>query len=1163
MGEINWTPSQRKAIEASGISLAVSAAAGSGKTSVLTRRITERVCSGTADVSRLLVVTFTRAAAAELVTRIEKALSEESVKNPSDKRLIRQMLLLPSAKISTIDGFCLDLIRENFQDTGISGFGVLDADAEKIMKLDIADELISDYYDGNVSKENEISDFPKFSDTLGSPSSDNALAPVTVKLHDFYSGCVNREKAIKDPPENAEFHLSFWGKAIYGIASELARHYMNFFDTALKTIRASEGASGWEAAFEADYDLCRVLYNKLFLGAPYEDIREYLSDFESRSVKCGQVKSQFKTPELEYFKNIRDKKFKKELAELRKNFFSCTGDMLKKALSETESLQNDLIKFFREYDRRLSDEKKRRHMLGFSDIERIALDLLYDSDNDCPTAAAKEISLRFDEVYIDEYQDTNELQNKIFTLIARENNLFTVGDIKQSIYDFRGAEPSIFTAQLDSRKKYGEQNGDKAAKLFLSENFRSADKVINLTNAVFSTIMNTDGKISYGDDEKLVCGKTKLISPLPEMHIVCKSDENPSLTEAAVAAEKISALISSGEVKAGDIAVLIPTGAYASDIAAELEKRGVPCRNGTAKEFFQSPEVLLALSLLNTIDNPSRDVYLAATLKSPLYGVTLDELIYIRRCKKTGSLYSALKAFTEKTGFAKGKRFLSDHEQFRSRAKICTCGELVREVYSKTKITALCGGDKTGVNTNLCRLYDYARSFESGGSRGLYAFISFIDELIDTDSKVDMSGFGGGADAVRIMTVHGSKGLEFDTVFFCDTSRGFNRDSAKDNAVAVRGMPLAPRIYENAKRIETPMRRAATEIQFSRQSEEKCRLLYVALTRAKRRLVITGSCDEKNAKKYDFTDPSSECSLRRSIFSAYARKKCKSMLDLICTGLSEHPELCSIDFITELDKAEKPQTKTEEKNAGTYAEGRYLAEKRLDFVYPHELLSRIPSKLSVSKLFPDVLDEKDDSAKTDALPAPSEPIVPVFIAGESDSGASRGTAMHTFMQFFDFGYVDKFGVKAEIKRLAENKFLFSGDSEKLNVRKLERFFASPLATLMRDAEILYREKRFIIFYPAESFSEDEKTKEALKGERLMVQGVIDCAAKTKNGELILIDYKTDFFPDETGEDEIKKILAERHSRQLGYYKYACRELFGKSPDHTYIYSFALDGTVEI
>ena len=218
MGEINWTPSQRKAIDASGISLAVSAAAGSGKTSVLTRRITERVCSGAADVSRLLVVTFTRAAAAELVTRIEKALSEESVKNPSDKRLIRQMLLLPSAKISTIDGFCLDLIRENFQDTGISGFGVLDADAEKIMKLDIADELISDYYDGNVSKENEISDFPKFSDTLGSPSSDNALAPVTVKLHDFYSGCVNREKAIKDPPENAEFHLSFWGKAIYGIA---------------------------------------------------------------------------------------------------------------------------------------------------------------------------------------------------------------------------------------------------------------------------------------------------------------------------------------------------------------------------------------------------------------------------------------------------------------------------------------------------------------------------------------------------------------------------------------------------------------------------------------------------------------------------------------------------------------------------------------------------------------------------------------------------------------------------------------------------------------------------------------------------------------------------------------------------------------------------------
>lgn len=1163
MGRIELTEQQKDAINACGLSLAISAAAGSGKTSVLTRRITERVCSGKADISRLLIVTFTRAAAAELVTRIEKALNDESVKNPADKRLIRQMLLLPSAKISTIDGFCLDLIRENFQDTGIAGFGVLDADAEKIMKLEIADELISDYFDGNVSKENEISDFPKFSDTIGSPSSDGVLAPAIVKLHEFYSGCVDRDKAIKNPPENTDFHHSFWGKAIYGIAIELARHYMNFFDTALRTIRTSEGASGWEAAFEADYDLCRILYNKLFLGAPYGDIREYLSSFESYSVKCGQVKTQFKTPELEYFKSIRDKKFKKDLAELRKNFFSCTDDALQRAISETENTQSAIIKFFREYDRRLSEEKKRRHMLGFSDIERIALNLLYDADHDCPTAAAKEISSHFDEVYIDEYQDTNELQNKIFTLIAREDNLFTVGDIKQSIYDFRGAEPSIFTAQLDGRKKYGKQGSEKAAKLFLSKNFRSGDKIINLTNAVFSAIMNTDGNISYGEDEKLVCGAINTVSPIPEMHIICKSADNPSLTEAAFVAERMSALISSGEVKAGDIAVLIPTGAIASDIASELEKRGIPCRNGTAKEFFQSPEVLLALALLNTIDNPSRDVYLAATLKSPLYGVTLDELIYIRRHKKTGSLYSALKAFTEETGFKKGERFLSDHEQFRNRAKICTCGELVREVYSKTKIMALSGGSKAGVSANLRRLYDYARSFEIGGNRGLYAFISFINELIDTDAKVDMSGFGGGADAVRIMTVHGSKGLEFDTVFFCDTSKGFNRDSSKDNAPAVRGMPLAPKIYENAKRTDTPLRRAATETQASRQSEEKCRLLYVALTRAKRRLVITGSIDEKNAGKYDFTNPASECSLRRRTISSYARKKCKSMLDLICTGLSDTTGLCSINFVSELAPTEKLRIKSESKYDGTYAEGRYLAQKRLDFVYPHELLSRIPSKLSVSKLFPDVLDEKDASAEIDRPPVADEPAVPVFIAGESDSGASRGTAMHTFMQFFDFDYVDKFGVEAEIKRLTENKFLFSGDGEKLNVQKLERFFSSPLAALMRNAETLYREKRFIIFYPAESFSEDKKTKDALKGERLMVQGVIDCAAKTKDGELILIDYKTDFFPKETGKEEIKKLLTERHTRQLGYYKYACRELFGKIPDHTYIYSFALSDVVEI
>lgn len=1173
MGEINWTQAQSDAIKANGVSIAVSAAAGSGKTAVLTRRITERICSGSVDVSRILVVTFTRAAAAELVERIEKSLSDEYSKNPKNS-LLRQMLLVSSAKISTIDSFCIDLIKENFQETGVSGFGIMDADAEKILKNEIADELISDYFEGIVRGSGKIDDFALFADTFGSPSSDSKLRETLVGLYDFYSGCVNREKAIKGEPSGGDFEVSFWGKAIYGIIAYFLRHYINFYKIALDEMYGAEGTEKRINTFETDLRFSSALLDSIESSKPYADVRNAFSSLckSFTDADCGSIKKDFNCGLYKWHQSVR-KKFVEEARGLFKTYFSLDESTLSDMLVRAEHLRDDLSSFFDEFDRRLMDEKKRRHMISFADAERMALNLLYDEENDSPTALAKELSERFDEIYIDEFQDTDELQNKIFTLIAKEDNLFTVGDMKQSIYDFRGAEPAIFARQLESRKKYEKGTDEKAVKMFLSENFRSGNKIIDIVNGVFSTLMNTDGKIVYGDDERLRRGGDEVPCPTPEMHIICTSDDNPSLTEEAYVAEKIASMIADGEAKATDIAILLRSNKIAQDIALELSKRGVPCRNASVKEFFKSPEVLLTLSLLNTIDNPSRDVYLAATLKSPIYGVTLEELIRIRKSDESGSLYSALREYTEKTGFEKGKRFLSDHEKFRSRAKICTCGELLKTVYAETKIMSLLGTDERS-RVNLRRLYDYALDFENGGNHGLYSFTSFIDEMINTDAKVDMTGFGGGADAVTIMTMHGSKGLEFDTVFLCDTNRQTNSEHTRGNVLAVRNAPVAFDLYDGAeggKIIETPMHRAAIELQSGRLAEEGCRLLYVALTRAKRRLIITATVkDNTRAKdnqkdqeqKYDFGDPSSDVSLKAKLFSSYGRKKSKSMLEWLCIGLAKDPSLCKLDFVRELPRRETV-TGAESDIVDNYDEGYAIARDRLSFEYPHAILSKVPSKLSVSKLYPDVLDDDDgtavsiDNEKNDEYPAP------VFIAGESESGTSHGTAMHTFMQFFDFENVDKNGVEAEIQRLVKNRFIFESDSEKLNVQKLKRFFSSPLAAVMKEADRIYREKRFIIFYPAESFSEDEKTKEALKGEKLMVQGVIDCAVKTKTGELILIDYKTDFFPSGTGEEEIKETLIKRHSRQLGYYKYACKKLFGKAPEHTYIYSFALDGTIEL
>lgn len=306
MGEINWTQTQSDAIKANGVSIAVSAAAGSGKTAVLTRRITERICSGSVDVSRILVVTFTRAAAAELVERIEKSLSDEYSKNPKNS-LLRQMLLVSSAKISTIDSFCIDLIKENFQETGVSGFGIMDADAEKILKNEIADELISDYFEGIVHGSGKIDDFALFADTFGSPSSDSKLRETLVDLYDFYSGCVNREKAIKGEPSGGDFAVSFWGKAIYGIIADFLRHYINFYKIALDEMYGAEGTEKRVNTFETDLRFSSALLDSIESSKPYADVRNAFSSLckSFTDADCGSIKKDFNCELYKWHKSVR------------------------------------------------------------------------------------------------------------------------------------------------------------------------------------------------------------------------------------------------------------------------------------------------------------------------------------------------------------------------------------------------------------------------------------------------------------------------------------------------------------------------------------------------------------------------------------------------------------------------------------------------------------------------------------------------------------------------------------------------------------------------------------------------------------------------------------------------------------------------------------------
>lgn len=1161
MADKIWTAAQREAIEADGCSLAISAAAGSGKTSTLTQRIIERLRSGKTDISRLLIVTFTRAAAADMSAKIEDALSAESAKNPSDPYIARQLLLLPSANICTIDSFCLDLIRHNFDETGVSGYSVIDADTEKILRRQIMDELISDYFAGNVSGDGYIEDFEDFADTMGDPARDGVLCDTALKLFEYSRNFVDLRDAIC-----GEGGRKTWLSVLADHVLATGRFYSAVMREAADVFSADGESSRWAEAF----DLAREAADALIAaakGGSYEEMRGALSFCEEKKIGLQGQKTLLKTPEKEYYKSQRTTFFG-DVKKIGEKLFAFSPEQAAETEAQNAAINEKAVKFIGEFSRRLDAEKDRRHVMGFKDVERRAIDLLWDAENRVPTPAAHDLSERYDEIYIDEYQDTDEVQDKIFSLLAREDNRFTVGDVKQSIYGFRGTDSSLFTSLVSGREKYEKGKGQKQAKIFLSENFRSVKPILSAVNGVFDMLMNDETKTDYGEDDRFKTDHSESDAPVPELCLVCSEEEG---AEEEYIARRIEELVSERGYAWGDVAILIRGGDTAL-LERTLKAHGIPFGSAKNSEFFLSPEVLLALSVLNTVDNPSRDVYLAGALKSPIYGVTLDELLRIRRCKKGGTLFSALKKYTEENDFPKGRKFLSDNEKFRNYAKICTCGELVRRIYADTQMMSVATTGRTAAETgaaraNLQKLYDYARNFERGGDRGLYGFISLMDEVAKNNASVDVSQFSGEYDAVRIMTMHSSKGLEFKACFLYRLGRGFNRKDYTGNVIAAKGLPVASKLISGDVRTVTPMYSANILCGTDRESDEELRLLYVAMTRAKERLVMTSQCGdaEKARSKYDFSSSDSNCAMNGRFYSSAVRRSTTNYLDFICMAFSKDPSLCDVKFVTD---AEPEREKAQE--SGRYADDTDAETvkriiKQLDVGYKYAALTGIPSKLSVSKLYPDVLDDVEDTSLHAYESEPAVIAEPDFLRAEEHvpDAAERGTAMHTFMQFFDFDSVERLGVEGEITRLKNERFIFPTDADMLDAEKLRRFFSSPLAREMRAAKRIYREKRFIIYYPAEEFSHDEETRASLSGEKLLVQGVIDCAFVDSRGELILVDYKTDAFEPGTDAALIKNVLKARHRRQLNYYKYACEQMFCMPVAHTYIYSFALDGVAEL
>lgn len=1204
--EIKWTKSQSDAINARGCSLAVSAAAGSGKTAVLTQRIIEELKSG-ADISRMIIVTFTNDAVRDLRNKIRNALSEALSSAPSSSHMRRQLLKLSGAKISTISGFCMSLVRANFRLCGVpSDFSLLSETQDEILRKNIAEELINDFYCGNVeSFYGKIENFAYFAETFGRTEDTDSLSSAISCIYGKLSSRVDFIDSVKyfadAVSENAgNFSDTVYGRYIYSYILEFTRHYKPIFSSFYIYSAENEKNSKYSENIAKYIDFIVQTENAVLENAPFETLKNIF-------ISCdftGRAASSFKTPEAKYYKAARDA-FKDDVEEIVKMFFSFGDNAPRDGAELISSSLYDLYVFLKAYKSRLDAEKRRRHVLTFDDVERTALSLMVDLETKEPTSLAISMRDDFDEIYIDEYQDTNEVQDMIFSALSKGDNRFVVGDIKQSIYSFRGAVTSLFGRLIERSENYGENSRSSEQRIFLSQNFRSTDEILGFANTVFETLMERGKIMAYGKDERLFgSGKHG-----DKVHIaVCVEEKGSERdAESEYVAHKIKDMLSNGEkkldgsaIRPSDIVIMLRAMTHAGKYRSALGALGVPCEEIQTERLFETPEVMLMVSLLSVIDNPERDIHLAATLKSPLYGVTLDELLYIRRYDKSGSLFSALSKFTEEKNFKKGKRFLSDYEKYREKARTSSCDELIWQIYLEKEMLSLVAvkeepdnsnDRREAARSNLIQFYNYAREFSGSSFRGLYDFITFISDVIENGTKIKLSASSGSTDTVKIITVHSSKGLEFPVCFLCRCGATFNNKDAEKDTVIDSDFGIIPLFPspDGLKRLNTLQRAAAIMKMKKNVPVEELRILYVALTRARERLYITGTIKESKEhdaeyyKEYYNIFSGNEKSfygMAGKFFSPFAVLNYKNYLDMILTAVAEKDIACDIETVLceETETASRSEStvfdepvfcENDEADEGiTLVEARRLVKERFSFSYGHESLSSVPSKLSVSKLYHDVLDGNDGALDISSENAEDDSVtvkVPKFLMSETENadGARRGSATHLFMQFFDFRSVEKLGVDGEIARLESEKFIFPADASLIDKKSVLSFLSSALAEEMKKSERIYREKRFIINYPAEEFTSDEKTKLALTGERLLVQGIIDCAFFNSKGELILVDYKTDHFSRGTSVAEAEKILRDRHSRQIGYYKYACAEMFGKKCAHAYIYSFSLNKTIEI
>lgn len=1173
-----WTTDQENAIKARDCNLLVSAAAGSGKTAVLVERIIQRVLDkdNAVDIDSIMVVTFTKAAAGEMKGRLLSAFEKALKNEPGNRHLIRQLALVENAKITTIDSFCYDVVKNYYNTIDLDpNIRIADAGELSLVKEEVFDKLLEEYFKSGDK------DFIGFVEAFAPGKSISRISELVTGLFNYSQSnpwpmeWLMECKKQYEVDTKAEFENLPLVQYIAEHIRTISKEHVKDCEYITLCCMETDGPVEYIPVIEKD----RQLWERAAQG---EDYFEILSILENKFDNLP--KSTGSNPEIrEQVKEIRDR-YKNNKKKLLKEFSSDSSKQLEE-MALLAPFVRVLVELTMEFSRRYLAYKQDKNIADFSDIEHYALDILLQKENGQikHTFVADELAESFIEIYIDEYQDSNFVQEYLLNAVSRERfgtpNIFMVGDVKQSIYKFRMARPEIFMEKYDKYTNYGEA-ADKYQKIELHMNFRSRKNVLESINDVFQNAMQESlGGIEYTDEVRLNAGQEFGEEFDDTTELILMDDKE--LKEAELDAKEAAAHIAASRIKElmrdnpklayKDFAILLRSDKTSGPIYANiLASHGIPCAYNSTTGYFSSYEVVNVLDLLNVIDNPRQEIPLAGVMRSYFAHFTIEEMAMIKGPRRRTELYDCVVQYSDKDNELgkKCRSFLEVINNYRQRVGIFSTREMVSDIIYNSGyydyISAIPGGQLK--KTNLDMLAEMAAQYEKTSYHGLFNFLRYIEKLQKYDVDYGEGGAGEGEiNQVKIMSIHKSKGLEFPVVIVGDFGKKYNlRDTTSgiiyDNSFGI-GMDYVDLGYRT--KTKTGYKGMIAKKLTIDSIGEELRILYVAMTRAVNKLILIGKENiESSYSKWERMSHSSKLDINylmdnvkySAVVAPCAINNSRYRCDFISTGriveimnsaFGEHNKIVT-DNLTEISKLEI--------NSETYES----LQKILEYQYPHCNVLSIKSKYSVSDLKHQAMEQSEILEEQFKMSEP-EKTIPRFLGDEAPEagGVLRGNAYHKVFEILDYGIEpSKAGVVKFLDDMVNCGRLTEEYRSLINPDKFVKFMESPLGMEMREAFMsnkLFREQPFIMEVGA-----NEVDKSYPEEEKVLVQGIVD-AFYIKDNQVHIVDYKTDAVPMENGEE----ILIERYRKQLLLYKDALTKITRLEVNKISIYSVSLNKEVEI